>query len=51
MRGKAAALVASSGFMERVTALLRTAQAVHVDETPARAAGGTGTCIGRAPAT
>jgi transposase len=41
VRGKAAALVASSGFMEHVAALLRTAAAVHVDETPARAAGGT----------
>ena len=41
VRGKAAALVASSGFMEHVAALLKTAPAVHVDETPARAAGGT----------
>jgi transposase len=41
VRGKAAALVASSGFMEHVAALLKTAAAVHVDETPARAAGGT----------
>jgi transposase len=39
--GKAAALVASSGFMNHVAALLRTAEAVHVDETPARAGGGT----------
>jgi transposase len=41
VRGKAAALVASSGFVEHVAALLRTAPPVHVDETPARAAGGT----------
>ena len=41
VRGKAAALVASSGFMDHVAALLKTAEAVHVDETPARAAGGT----------
>jgi transposase len=41
VRGKAAALVASSGFMDHVAALLKTAAAVHVDETPARAGGGT----------
>ena len=41
VRGKAAALVASSGFMNHVAALLKTAEAVHVDETPARAGGGT----------
>ena len=41
VRSKAAALVASSGFMDHVAALLRMAEAVHVDETPARAAGGT----------
>jgi transposase len=41
VRGKVAALVASSGFMEHVAALLKTAAAVHVDETPARAAAGT----------
>jgi transposase len=40
IRGKAAALVESSGFMERVRELLRAAAAVHADETPARAAGG-----------
>jgi transposase len=40
IRGKAAALVAGSGFMERVRELLKTAPAVHADETPARAAGG-----------
>jgi transposase len=41
IRGKAAALVEASGFMDRVRELLRTAPAVHADETPARAAGGT----------
>lgn len=41
IRGKAAALVAASGFTERVRELLKTAPAVHADETPARAAGGT----------
>ena len=40
VRAKAAALVASSGFMELVAGLLRQAEAVHADETPARAAGG-----------
>ena len=39
IRGKAAALVAGSGFMRRVRDLLKTAPAVHADETPARAAG------------
>jgi transposase len=41
IRGKAAALVEASGFMEHVRELLKTAPAVHADETPARAAGGT----------
>jgi transposase len=41
VRGKAAALVEASGFMDRVRELLKTAQAVHADETPARASGGT----------
>jgi transposase len=41
IRGKAAALVAASGFMDRVRELLKTAPAIHADETPARAAGGT----------
>jgi transposase len=41
LRGKAAALVEASGFMEHIQALLKTAPAVHADETPARAAGGT----------
>jgi transposase len=40
IRGKAAALVEGSGFMEQVRELLRAAAAVHADETPARAAGG-----------
>ena len=40
IRGKAAALVEASGFMERVRELLATAPAVHADETPARAATG-----------
>jgi transposase len=41
IRGKAAGLVEASGFMTRVRELLRAAPAVHADETPARAAGGT----------
>src|SRR5260370_36152820 len=41
IRGRAAGLVEASGFMDRVRELLKTAPAVHVDETPARAAGGT----------
>lgn len=41
IRGKAAALVEASGFPDRVRELLRAAPAVHADETPARAAGGT----------
>ena len=41
IRGKAAALVGASGFMDRVRELLKTAPALHADETPARAAGGT----------
>ena len=40
IRGRAAALVEASGFMDRVRELLKTAPAVHADETPARAAGG-----------
>jgi transposase len=40
-RGRAAALVEASGFMDRVRELLKAAPAVHADETPARAAGGT----------
>ncbi len=40
IRGRAAALVADSGFTDRVRELLKTAPAVHADETPARAAGG-----------
>ena len=41
IRGKAAGLVEASGFIGRVRELLKTAAAVHADETPARAAGGT----------
>ncbi len=41
IRGKAAALVEASGFMGRARELLKTAPAVHADETPARAAAGT----------
>ncbi|MGD0934935.1 MAG: IS66 family transposase [Streptosporangiaceae bacterium] len=41
IRGKAAALAEASGFMDRVRELLKTAPAVHADETPARAAAGT----------
>ena len=41
IRGKAAGLVEASGFTGRVRDLLKTAAAVHADETPARAAGGT----------
>jgi transposase len=40
VRAKAAALVESSGFPDLVRELLRQAEAVHADETPARAAGG-----------
>jgi transposase len=41
IRGRAAGLVEASGFTDRVRELLKTAPAVHADETPARAAGGT----------
>jgi transposase len=41
IRGRAAVLVEASGFMDRVRELLKTAPAVHADETPARAAAGT----------
>jgi transposase len=41
IRGKAAALVEASGFTEHVRKLLKAAPAVHADETPVRAAGGT----------
>jgi transposase len=40
IRAKAAALTEGSGFMDRVRELLKSAAAVHADETPARAAGG-----------
>ena len=41
IRARAAALIGDSGFMDRVRELLRAAPAIHADETPARAAGGT----------
>jgi transposase len=41
IRRRAAGLVEASGFMDRVRELLKTAAAVHADETPARAASGT----------
>jgi transposase len=41
IRGRTAGLVEASGFTVRVRDLLKTAPAVHADETPARAAGGT----------
>lgn len=41
VRARAAALIEAGGFMDRVRDLLRTAPAIHADETPARAAGGT----------
>ena len=40
VRAKAAGMVESSGFMDLVKELLRQAEAVHADETPARAAKG-----------
>jgi transposase len=40
IRGKAAALVEASGFLQQVRDLLRDSPALHADETPARAAGG-----------
>jgi hypothetical protein len=36
IRGRAAALVADSGFTDRVRELLKTAPAVHADEAPSR---------------
>jgi transposase len=39
IRGKAAALIGASGFPGAVRDLLRSAPALHADETPARAAG------------
>ncbi|MDQ2873791.1 MAG: transposase [Actinomycetota bacterium] len=41
IRGRAAGLVESSGFTDRVRELLRSAPAVHADETPVHVAGGT----------
>jgi transposase len=40
VRRKAAVLIEGSGFADRVRELLRSAPAVHADETPARTAGG-----------
>ena len=40
VRSKAAALIGASGFPDHVRDLLRSAPALHADETPARAAGG-----------
>ena len=40
IRAKAAALIGASGFADRVRELLKTAPAIHADETPARTAGG-----------
>jgi transposase len=40
VRGKAAALITDSGFPDAIRELLRSAPALHADETPARAAGG-----------
>jgi transposase len=39
VRGKAAALLEAGGFIDRIRELLRSSPALHVDETPARAAG------------
>ena len=41
IRGRAASLLESSGFTDRVRELLRSAAAVHADETPVRVAGDT----------
>ncbi len=41
IRSRAASLVESCGFTDRVRELLRSAPAVHADETPVRVAGGT----------
>ena len=40
VRRKAAVLIEGSGFADRVRELLRSAPAIHADETPARTAGG-----------
>ena len=39
IRGRAASLVEASGFMDRVRELLKTAPAVHADETPGSGGG------------
>jgi transposase len=41
VRARAAALIEDSGFTDRVRELLKAAPAIHADETPARAGGGT----------
>ena len=51
VRGKAVSLVEASGLIARVRELLKTAPAVHADETPARAGGGPGTRTWPAPGT
>jgi transposase len=51
IRGRAAALIGASGFMDRVRELLKAAPAVHADETPARAAAGPAMCTWPAPPT
>ena len=40
VRRKAAVLIEGSGFADRVRELMRSAPAIHADETPARTAGG-----------
>jgi transposase len=49
IRGKAAGLVEASGFMEHVRQLLKTAAAVHADETRPGRRAGCGACTWPAP--
>jgi len=51
IRGKAAALVEASGFMQRVRELLKAAPAVHADETRPGRPPALGTCTLPAPPT
>ena len=51
IRGRAAALVADSGFADRVRELLKMAPAVHADETRPGPRAGCGTCTWPAPRT
>jgi transposase len=51
IRGKAAALVEGSGFMERVRELLKSAAAVHASRRRPGPAAGCGTCTWPAPRT